>query len=166
MIRYFLIALAITIIDQITKKIILSTIAYREVIEVFAWFDLVHIHNKGAAFSLFASAEWANVFLFIIGVFAIVLFSLWLGLWSRQEPWQNRLALAFILGGASGNIIDRLQFGYVVDFISIHYKDLYYPSFNVADSAISLGVVFMIFGFLRKKENIKSEDVSTKKPIE
>ena len=157
MMRYFLIALVITVMDQLTKKLVLATLSHGDVMRVFSWFDLVHIHNRGAAFSMLAGAEWANGFLLTVGILTMVLLCLWLGLGGAKESWQNKLALALILGGAGGNVADRLQFGYVVDFISVHYKNLYYPSFNVADSAVSLGVLFILLGLLSAKEKNKSE---------
>lgn len=151
MIRYFLIALLILGADQLSKKLILFSLAHREQLKVFSWLDIVHIYNRGAAFSLFASNTWANYFFLIFGVCAILFISLWLWKWSHSEPWLHRLALACILGGAGGNIADRLQFGFVIDFISVHYKHWYYPSFNLADAAISLGAVMILLALLRGK---------------
>lgn len=156
--RYFFIALLILVLDQFTKKIILVAIPYREAVELFFWLDLVHVYNRGAAFSLFASAEWSNIFLLTIGMIAILFFSFWLLRWGAKERWSDRLAISFILGGAAGNIADRLQFGYVVDFISVHYNDWYYPSFNIADSAISLGVVFILLGLVWKQKKKEISD--------
>jgi len=164
MIRYFIIALIILFLDQLTKKIILATIPYRGSLEIFFWLDLVHIYNRGAAFSLFASAEWSNIFLLTVGILAILFLSFWLFRSEHKEVWHDRLAIAFILGGASGNIADRLQFGYVVDFISVHYKNWYYPSFNVADSAITLGVTLLLLGLLYRNGHKKKQTIDNGKP--
>ena len=164
MTRYFIIALVILVLDQLTKKIILVTIPYREAVEIFFWLDLVHIYNRGAAFSLFASAEWSNIFLLTVGILAIVFLSFWLFRSGHREIWLDRLAIAFILGGAGGNTADRLQFGYVVDFISVHYKDWYYPSFNIADSAITLGVALILLAFLYKKRQDQKQPIDNEPP--
>ena len=152
--RYFVIAFFILCMDQLSKKMIIFSLDHQEQLRVFSWLDIVHIHNRGAAFSLFANTPWAQSFFLIFGIIVIILLCIWIWRWNEQDPWLQRLALAFILGGACGNIADRIQYGFVIDFISVHYKNWYYPSFNVADSAITLGAFIILFLLLKSKNKL------------
>jgi signal peptidase II len=120
---------------------------------VFSWFNLTLQYNTGAAFSFLSDAGgWQRYF--FTGV--AVLISAVLVVWLYRMPRQQRLlalALALILGGALGNVWDRLVLGHVVDFISVHYGGRYFPAFNLADSAISLGAALMIFDSLFGRES-------------
>ena len=149
MMRYYLIAFLIFCADQISKKIILFSLSYQEQLHIFSWLDIVHIRNRGVAFSMFADAAWANYFFLTFGIIVIIFLAVWLRQKRQEQSWMERLGLALILGGASGNIADRIQYGAVIDFIAVHYKHWYYPSFNIADSAITIGALIIVLLVIR-----------------
>ena len=143
-------ALILLIADQFTKVLILGYYQLGDSTLVTSFFNIVRVHNSGAAFSFLASASgWQRWFFTAIGVVA-TLFILWL---LRSHPTQKLFcfALALVLGGAVGNVIDRIAYGHVVDFLDFHWDALspvffqgHFPAFNVADSAISVGAVCLI----------------------
>jgi signal peptidase II len=137
------IALAVILVDQITKTIISASFALNEMHRVNAVLDIVCAHNTGAAFSFLAGASgWQRWFFIGLGAVAAAFI-----VWLLARHGGQRLfgwALALILGGAVGNVIDRVLHGYVVDFIQVHWHASYFPSFNVADSAISVGAALLI----------------------
>ena len=137
------IALVIVIVDQLTKAAIVSRMVLGEGHEITPFFNIVRVHNTGAAFSFLAGAAgWQRWFFIVLGA-AAAGFIVWL----LARHGGQRLfgwALALILGGAIGNVVDRLLHGHVVDFIQVHWRGWYFPSFNVADSAITVGAVLLI----------------------
>lgn len=136
-------ALAILIVDQFTKVMVLGYFRLGDSMRVTGFFNLVRVHNEGAAFSFLADASgWQRWFFTAVGIGA-ALFIVWM---LRAHPGQRlfAFAMACILGGAIGNVIDRLAHGYVVDFLQFHLAGWYFPSFNVADSAITIGAVALI----------------------
>ena len=136
-------AFAIVLIDQFTKVLIVGFYQLGDSTTVTSFFSLVRWHNTGAAFSFLAgSAGWQRWFFTAIGVLAAALI-LWL-LKSHSGQKLFSFALACILGGAIGNVIDRLLYGYVVDFLSFHWHNWHFPAFNVADSAITIGAACLI----------------------
>ena len=136
-------ALIILIADQFTKVMITGYYRLGDSTIVTSFFNLVRAHNEGAAFSFLAGASgWQRWFFTGIGSVA-ALFILWM-LRSHSGQKLFSFALACILGGAVGNVIDRLAYGYVVDFLQFHYAGWYFPSFNVADSAITIGAAALI----------------------
>ena len=136
-------ALIILILDQFTKVLLTGTYSLGDSTVVTSFFNLNRMHNTGAAFSFLAGASgWQRWFLTAIGIGA-ALFIVWM-LRSHHNQRLFSFALACILGGAVGNVIDRIARGYVVDFLQFHYGDWYFPSFNVADSAITIGAVALI----------------------
>ena len=143
------VAAIVILIDQFTKTLILGAFANGDSHTVNAFVNIVRVHNTGAAFSFLAGAAgWQRWFFIGLGT-AAALFIVWM-LRSHGAQRLFSLALALILGGAIGNVIDRLLHGYVVDFIQVHYGNAYFPSFNVADSAITLGAVLLILDELRR----------------
>lgn len=137
------IALAIILLDQFTKTLILGYFQLGDSRTVTSFFNVVRVHNTGAAFSFLAGASgWQRWFFVGLGCAAAVFI-----VWMLRSHGGQRLfswALALILGGALGNVVDRLLHGYVVDFIQVHYAGWYFPSFNVADSAITVGAALLI----------------------
>jgi signal peptidase II len=136
-------ALILLIADQFTKVLILGFYQLGDSSPVTGFFNIVRVHNSGAAFSFLASASgWQRWFFTAIGVSAAIFIIYML----RSHPGQKlfSFALACILGGALGNVIDRLLHGYVVDFLDFHYAGTHFPAFNIADSAISLGAACLI----------------------
>ena len=136
-------ALILLIADQFTKVLILGYYQLGDSTLVTSFFNIVRVHNSGAAFSFLASASgWQRWFFTAVGVGAAVFIIYML----RSHPGQKlfSFALACILGGAVGNVIDRLLYGYVVDFLDFHYAGTHFPAFNIADSAISIGAACLI----------------------
>jgi signal peptidase II len=137
------IALIVILLDQFTKTLILGSFQLNDSHTVTSFFNVVRVHNTGAAFSFLAGAGgWQRWFFVVLGAVA-ALFIVWM-LRSHSGQRLFSWALALILGGALGNVIDRLMHGYVVDFIQVHYQASYFPSFNVADSAITVGAICLI----------------------
>jgi len=136
-------ALLILIADQFTKIMVLGYFRLGDSLRVTSFFNLVRVHNEGAAFSFLADASgWQRWFFSAVGLGASI-FIVWM---LKSHPGQRlfAFAMACILGGAIGNVIDRLVHGHVVDFLQFHYAGWYFPSFNVADSAITIGAIAMI----------------------
>lgn len=143
-------AALIIVLDQISKLWISSHFFYGESLPVINFFNLVLAHNTGAAFSFLNDAGgWQRWLFSVIALVAAV----WIVRLLRQHAHETLfcLALALVLGGALGNLIDRVVYGYVVDFIDIYYEGWHFPAFNVADSAISVGAALLILDSFRKK---------------
>ncbi len=146
---YFAISFVLLLLDQASKQYMSSILplcqpGYCQSIEILPIFKLTVVHNEGAAFSFLSDAGgWQRWLLVSISIFASLFVAVWLYRVSRQEKLLA-LALAFILGGALGNLVDRALLGYVVDFIVVYYESYYFPAFNVADSAITIGAGFLI----------------------
>ena len=142
--RWYLLALVVVALDQFTKGLASSELVYGRPVAVFSWFNLALQHNTGAAFSFLSDAGgWQRWFFTVVAVVISAALVAWLSLAERGQ-WLLALSLALILGGALGNLWDRLSLGYVVDFISVHYGGWYFPAFNIADSAITVGAGCML----------------------
>jgi signal peptidase II len=136
-------------LDLYTKHLVQAAFAYGEHFSLTSFFDLVLFYNEGAAFSFLAGAGgWQRL---LFSAFAIIASAVIIHL-LRKHPEQKLFcfALSLILGGALGNLYDRLTLGHVVDFLYFHYQAWYWPAFNVADSAISVGVVLLLWDGLKK----------------
>ena len=143
------IALIVIVLDQLFKTMILGNYMLGESRTVTSFFNIVRVHNTGAAFNFLSNASgWQRWFFVGLGVVAAGFI-----VWMLKRHGGQRLfgwALALILGGAVGNVIDRLLHGHVIDFIQVHYAGWYFPSFNVADSAITVGATLLILDELRR----------------
>ena len=150
--RWFALAAAIVVADQIVKWLVLGHFAPGEQRPLTGFLNLVLVFNKGAAFSLFAQMPgWQTPLLIGFAVIASIV----VGWFIARDPHKTVfcLGLALILGGAIGNVIDRLRFGHVVDFVDVHALGWHWPAFNVADSAISIGAVILILeGFIGREK--------------
>jgi signal peptidase II len=136
-------ALILLIADQFTKVLILGYYQLGDATPVTGFFNIVRVHNSGAAFSFLASASgWQRWFFTAIGI-AAAIFIVWM-LKSHAGQKLFSFALACILGGAVGNVIDRMLHGYVVDFLDFHYAGWHFPAFNIADAAITVGAICLI----------------------
>jgi signal peptidase II len=136
-------ALLILLADQFTKIWIIGTYQLGDSLPLSSFFNLVRVHNNGAAFSFLAQAGgWQRWFFTGLGTLAALLM-VWL---LKKHAGQNLFgfAIACVLGGAVGNVIDRVLYGYVVDFLDFHYAGIHFPAFNLADSAITLGAACLI----------------------
>lgn len=142
-------AVAVILLDQFTKTLIVGYFQLGDSRTVTSFFNVVRVHNHGAAFSFLAEASgWQRWF--FIGLASVV--SVFIVVMLKKHPGQKLFcfALAMILGGAIGNVIDRAIHGYVVDFIQVHAAGKFFPSFNLADSAITLGAICLILDELRR----------------
>ena len=148
--RYLSISAIIAAVDLYTKHLIQKAFQYGEQLTITGFFDLVRYHNMGAAFSFLADAGgWQKWFFTIVSIIASIVI-----IYLLKKYAQNKLfcfGLALVLGGALGNLYDRLTLGYVVDFLSFHINDLYWPAFNVADSAICVGVALLLMDSFKQK---------------
>jgi signal peptidase II len=139
----------VILLDQLTKHMIQQTLAYGASIRVTPFFDLVHVLNRGAAFSFLSSAAgWQRGFFITIALAASGLI-----VYLLRRHVADRLfcfALSLILGGALGNVVDRILLGAVVDFLHFHLAEHYFPAFNLADSAITCGAGLLIWDSLRR----------------
>lgn len=143
MLQWLGLALILLLADQFTKVLILGAYQLGDSTYVTSFFNVVRVHNYGAAFSFLAGASgWQRWFFTALGVVAACVI-IWL---LRAHAGQKLFcfAMACILGGALGNVIDRVAYGYVVDFLDFHWRGMHFPAFNVADSAITAGAVGLI----------------------
>ena len=150
--RWLCLSGVIIALDQYTKFLANSQLAYLQPVEIFSFFNLTLVYNMGAAFSFLHSASgWQQWFLSGIAVAVSGVILVWLYQLSEKDTWSG-IALGAILGGAIANLIDRLVRGYVIDFLDVHWHQYHWPVFNVADIAISIGAVLYIGIIIFKKE--------------
>jgi len=153
--------LALTVVvialDQLTKQLIVAHLQYGRPLEILSMFNLTLTHNPGAAFSFLSAAGGWQRWLFTGIAIAVSLYILFWLMRAEKHEYAIKAGLSLVLGGALGNLFDRLHYGYVIDFIQIHFQNWYYPDFNVADSAITLGAIFIIWALIfSKKDQTKS----------
>ncbi len=149
---WFLISILIIIIDQCSKYIILKNFYLEENLRVLPFFNLILRYNQGASFGFLNQAGgWQVLFLSAISFIVIVILFIWLLRIAYPNAWLA-CALSLILGGATGNLIDRLRFHYVIDFFDFHVGAWHYATFNVADSAVVIGVAMVILQALFKQK--------------
>jgi signal peptidase II len=153
--RWLILSLIIILFDQLTKYIAVDIIPLYESIEVLPFFNWTLMYNEGAAFSFLSDqGGWQRWFLIILSSIVTAVLVIWLFRLLHDER-SIAISLSLIIGGAVGNLIDRILLGHVVDFIHLHYEGYYWPAFNVADSAITIGVTIMIVDslfFAQKRE--------------
>lgn len=149
----FIAIVGIIVADYLTKLWIVQNIEYLDGFVVFEYLNIVRVHNTGAAFGFLSGyGGWQLWFLTILAIIISVILSYYL----VTKPLGNSillLAFVFIIAGALGNSLDRLLYGFVVDFIDFHYKDWHYPAFNIADISISCGAVLLLVDILFSKSN-------------
>lgn len=135
----------VIVADQLTKWLIVSNLDLYDGFRVNAFLNITRLHNTGAAFSFLADQSGWQRWLFVLLAVGV---SIGIMVWLRRLPTSGQswlaAALALVLGGAVGNVIDRVYHGYVVDFIHVHYESAFFPAFNVADSAITVGAILLI----------------------
>jgi len=142
--KWFLISAIVVALDLYTKHLVQNTFEYGERLTVTSFFNLVRFHNEGAAFSFLSNAGgWQKWLFTAVAIIAVIVITYLI----RKNPTQKLfcIGLALVLGGAIGNLYDRLTLGYVVDFLYFHINEYYWPAFNVADSAISVGVAILLW---------------------
>ncbi len=150
------------VLDQLTKKIAEAELLLHEPIAIFPSFNFTLMYNKGAAFSFLSDAGgWQRIFFVALSTIISIFLFFWLKQICSDDKQKNnqllQIAIALILGGAIGNLIDRAMTGAVVDFIQLYYSTYYFPAFNIADSAITVGAGLLILDmFMESKRNSKS----------
>ena len=155
MLKWLGLSLLAIVLDQGSKLLIDSSMQLYQSIPVLPSFNLTYVHNTGAAFSFLSEAGgWQRWFFAGLALGISIIIAVWL---SRLQKHETLLAIALslVLGGAVGNLIDRLAYGYVIDFLDVYYGNWHWPAFNIADSAITLGVALMLlesFGIGKAKE--------------
>jgi len=143
------IAALVLLIDQLTKITIVRLFSYGESLPVTSFFNLVLVYNKGAAFSFLSTESgWQRYFFTALGIAAALFITFLLKRHAGQRMFCT--ALALILGGAIGNVVDRIAYGHVIDFLDIYVRNWHWPAFNIADSAICVGAVLFVIDELRR----------------
>jgi len=156
MLKYFLLAGFVALSDQFTKALVIKNILDNQFIKVNSYLYLVHFKNEGAAFSFLSDAGgWQRYFLSIVAVIASVFIIFMIK--KHRDELYIALGLSLILGGAIGNLYNRISLGHVTDFLYFHFNDYYWPAFNVADTAISIGAVIIIYKTIIKKNDPNKE---------
>lgn len=150
--KWLVLSAAVIVLDRITKIAVMRAFTLHESVEITTFFNMVFVYNRGAAFSFLSDAGgWQREFFIGIALTAAV----WITWLLRKHASQTLfcLALSLILGGALGNVIDRVMYGAVVDFLDFHVLGWHWPAFNVADIAISCGAVLLVWDALKPKRN-------------
>ncbi len=155
-IAYFLVLVAVLVVDQATKHWVITSFGLYEVRTVVpGFFNLTYVTNSGAAFSLFANvaSPWRHYFFFGVGGVAIIGLTVYYFRYCRGN-WLYLVTFACVVGGAAGNLIDRVRYGFVIDFLDVYVGNAHWPTFNVADSAICVGAALFVLGTIleSKKE--------------
>lgn len=149
MLHWLWLSAVVIVLDQLTKRLVDTSMQLYQSIELMPSFQLTYMRNQGAAFSFLSSAGgWQRWFFIGLALLASVFICFWLQRLARTQRWEA-VAWALVLGGALGNLIDRILYGYVIDFLDVYYGDWHWPAFNIADSAITLGVVMLLFDSFR-----------------
>lgn len=159
MMRWLWLAIVAIFLDQVSKYLATEYLAYKPPMEITSWLNFILAHNMGAAFSFLGDAGgWQRWFFTALAGAASIFILIWLRRLKPDEHWLA-CALSLILGGAVGNLIDRVRFGYVVDFIDFHIGTWHFATFNIADAAISIGAVMMLIEafFLNKDRSEKQQ---------
>jgi len=144
MLKWLWLSLLAVILDQASKLAIAGSMHLYQSIQIVPYFNLTYVHNTGAAFSFLSEAGgWQRWFFAGLALVISVVIAVWLARLKQHETLLA-VALSLVLGGAIGNLIDRLAYGYVIDFLDVYYQTWHWPAFNIADSAITLGVMLML----------------------
>lgn len=147
MLKWLWFAVTVLLLDQATKQLALEQLTLHEPVALLPFLNLTLVFNKGAAFGFLSSASgWQNVFFIIV---ALVACGVILTLLRQTRERLFAVALVLVLGGAIGNLVDRLIYGYVIDFVDVYYQSWHWPAFNIADSAITIGALLLILDALR-----------------
>jgi signal peptidase II len=153
MLHWTWLSVVVILIDQVTKHMVDSTMRLYQTIELAPYFQLTYMRNQGAAFSFLSTAGgWQRWFFIALATLSSIVIGYWLKKLNRSQSFEA-FAWAMVLGGALGNLIDRIIYGYVIDFLDVYYGDWHWPAFNVADSAITLGVTMLLIDSFRSKAN-------------
>ena len=144
MLKYLFITSLVIVFDQVSKWLMVSRLSLYETVIVMPYFNLTMAHNEGAAFSFLAQAGgWQRWFFIWLALIISVVLLVWLAKLKPTEKLEA-ISLSLILGGALGNVIDRISYGYVIDFIDLYIGHNHWPVFNIADSAICIGAILLV----------------------
>lgn len=144
MLIWLWISALVIVIDQATKRVVDTTMQLYQSIDLIPCFQLTYLRNEGAAFSFLSGAGgWQRWFFIGLAIIASVFICFWLKKLDRNQRWEA-IAWSLVLGGALGNLIDRILYGYVIDFLDVYVGEWHWPAFNVADSAITVGVIMLL----------------------
>jgi signal peptidase II len=144
MLKWLWLSLLAVVLDQGSKLAIAGSMTLYQSIQIMPYFNLTYVHNTGAAFSFLSEAGgWQRWFFAGLALVISIVIAVWLTRLKQHETFLA-VALSLVLGGAIGNLIDRLAYGYVIDFLDVYYQTWHWPAFNIADSAITLGVILML----------------------
>lgn len=145
MLRWLWLTAAVIVVDQASKQVALATLSLHQPVPVMPLFNITLVYNKGAAFSFLSDAGgWQRWFFSLLAITISALIVVWIKGLQRDRVW-TAAGLALVLGGALGNLIDRLAYGYVIDFIDVYFRTYHWPTFNIADTAITVGAAILIF---------------------
>jgi signal peptidase II len=151
MLKWLNLSALVIVLDQLTKWLMSSWLDLYETVAVVPYFNLTLAHNYGAAFSFLASAGgWQRWFFTVLAIVVSIVLIIWMKRLTANARLEA-ISLALILGGAVGNVIDRVLHGYVIDFLDVYVGAYHWPAFNIADSAICVGAVLLIFDSFRSK---------------
>ncbi len=145
MLRWLWLSLLVIVLDQASKQLVESSLLVFETVPLLPFFNLTLVYNEGAAFSFLSDqGGWQRGFFVVLALVVTLVLISWL---RRLGPGERVMAIALglVIGGAVGNLIDRILFGHVIDFLDLYYGQWHWPTFNVADSAITVGVVVLLF---------------------
>lgn len=161
--RWFWLSTLVVILDQITKQVAEQSLLLHKAIAIIPSFNLTLMYNDGAAFSFLSNAGgWQRWFFITLSTVISIALVIWLRQLQQSASKHDKnilsAGIALILGGAIGNLIDRILFGHVIDFIQVYYADFYWPAFNIADSAITLGVGFLIIDMFQEHARNKKKE--------
>ncbi|MFT5634813.1 MAG: signal peptidase II [Cognaticolwellia sp.] len=160
--RWIWLTLILLVADQVTKQLVVSNMDLYQSIDILPFFNLTYVHNLGAAFSFLADqGGWQRWLFTAIAAIASIVFIVWLAKTPKQQALLS-VAFALMLSGAVGNLIDRVLFGYVIDFIDFYGFGYHFPAFNIADSTIFMGAALMIFdSFKNGESSTKIQDINS-----
>ena len=148
---FFIIAVTILVLDQLSKNLVLAAFSLNESISIIpGFFNLTYVRNTGAAFGILAGQEsWRHLFFQSVSILALgaIVYLFWASRRDRLALWGS----ALVFGGAAGNLVDRIRFGYVIDFLDFFIGRYHWPAFNIADSGITIGAFLLAVKFLKEK---------------
>ena len=157
MMKWLWLSLLVVGLDQASKLWVVSNFSLYESISLLPSVNFTYVHNTGAAFSFLSTAGgWQRWFFVAIALLATIVLTVWLSRLKQTERWMA-VTLSLILGGAVGNLIDRIAYSYVIDFIDVYYQSWHWPVFNIADCAISVGVMMMLIDIFRTQPENESK---------
>jgi len=152
MLKWLWLTVLVVVLDQLSKRMVDGGMQLYQTIELLPFFQLTYLRNHGAAFSFLSDAGgWQRWFFIALSVAASIGISVWLKKLNAERQ-REAIAWSLVLGGALGNLIDRVAYGYVIDFLDVFYQNWHWPAFNVADSAITVGVMYLLYdGFVTSR---------------